>query len=88
MDTSDKRHQVFTLLFDTWDLFYPYLLKNEVIKFDTALAEKSLREIYFKQVSNFYLSNSIYSVDELEWIIKRGIDLTVCRLEFEQKGKK
>ena len=83
-----KSHQTFTLLLEScWDLFYPYLSNEDICKIDSALTERRLREIYCKQVSKFYLVTSINSVDELEWILKRGIDLTVCRLVFDCEGK-
>ena len=87
-ESISKRHLVFTLLLEScWDHFCLYLSKSDFRKIDSALTEKSLREIYFKQVSKFYLVNYIKSVGELEWILRRGIDLTVCRLIFEHEGK-
>ena len=84
----NKSHQVFTLLLDScWVLFYLYLSNEDICKIDSALTEKSLRELYINQVSKFYSVNNIYSVGELEWIMKRGIDLTVCRLDFDCEGK-
>ena len=78
-----KNRQVLTLLWgNRWDLFFPYLSNREIGKFDSALSEKSLRVTYFKQVSKFYLVNQINTTAEIEWILKRGIDLTVCRLAF------
>ena len=55
---------------------------DDICKIDSALTEKSLREIYFRQASKFYSINNIYSLVELELIMKRGIDLTTCRLEL------
>ena len=78
-----KSQQVFTMLLESfWNLFYPCLSNNDIGKIDSALTEKSLREIYLKQLNKFYLLNNIFSPAELEWIMKRGIDLTKCRLEF------
>ena len=86
--SESKGHQVFFLLLEScWVLFYPYLSNDDIGKIDSALTEKSLRELYIKQVSKFYLTNNIYSVGELEWIMKRGIDLTICRLEFGYEEK-
>ena len=83
----NKSHLVVTLLLDScWALFYLYLSNDDIGKIDSALTDKSLRELYFKEVSKFYLTNSICSFGELEWIMKRGIDLTVCRLAFEHEG--
>ena len=85
---SVKSHQVLTALFEScWDIFYPYLLNEDIGKLDSALTEKSLRKVYINRVSKFYLVNNIYSPSELEWVIKRGIDLTVCRLDFDEEGK-
>ena len=85
---SVKSHQALTALFEScWDIFYPYLLNEDIGKLDSALTEKSLRKIYAKHLSKFYLINNIYSPSELEWIIKRGIDLTVCHLDFDEEGK-
>ena len=82
-----KSRLVFTLLLEScWDLFYPYLLNEDIGEIDSALTEKSLRELYLKLVSKFYLVNSIYSTGELEWIMKRGIELTICKLEFKKEG--
>ena len=81
-----KSRLVFTLLLEScWDLFYPYFSNNDIGRIDSALTEKSLRELYIKRVSKFY--SNIYSVGELEWILKRGINLTVCRLDFDCEGK-
>ena len=86
--SESKGHQVFSLLLEScWDLFYPYLSNYDIGKIDSALTEKSFRELYLKQVNKFYVSNSICSVGELEWIMKRGIDLTICRLEFGYEEK-
>ena len=87
-ESISKRHLVFTLLLEScWQHFYRYLSKNDVGRIDSALTEKSLRAIYLKQVRKFYLVNYIKSFDDLKWILRRGIDLTVCRLIFENKGK-
>ena len=84
----DKSQQVLILLFEScWELFYPYLSNRNVWKLDTALTDKSLRNLYFKRLKEFYLERSIYSSAELEWIMKRGIDLTVVSLAFEFLGK-
>ena len=83
-----KSHQVLTALLEScWDIFFPYLLNEDIGKLDSALTDKSLRKIYAKHLSKFYLINNIYSPSELEWIIKRGIDLTVCLLDFDEEGK-
>ena len=66
-----------------WDHLYPYLSNNDLCKLDSALTEKRLRRSYFRQLERFYTVNSIFSDHELEWIIKRDIRLTVCRLEFD-----
>ena len=51
-----KNRQVLFLLLETcWDLFYPYLSKENIGKIDIAWTEKSLRGLYFNQVSKFYL---------------------------------
>ena len=88
-DNLLKSRQVFTLLLEScWEHFYPYLSNEDIGKIDSALTEKSLREIYLKQVSKFYLTSNIYSVGELEWIMNWGIDLTLCRLDFNYKCKR
>ena len=71
------------LLGSCGDRFFSYLLNEEVCKIDSALTEKILRPLHQHQACKFYLVNSILSSFELEWIIKRGIDLTICRLDFE-----
>ena len=72
-----KSQKVFNLLLEPcWDHLYPYLSNDDIGKIDSALTEKSLRELYFKQLSKFYSTNNIYSFGELLWILKRGIDLT------------
>ena len=88
-ENVSKSHQVFTLLLESfWDIFYPYLSNEDIGKIDSALTEKTLRELFIKQVRKFYLTSNIYSVDELEWIRRRGINLTFCRLEFTYQGNK
>ena len=62
---------------------FPYLSINDICKLDIAVTEKSLREVYFSRLDKFYTTHSIYSAHELEWILKRGVKLTVCRLEFD-----
>ena len=86
-ESVSKSQKVFIALLEScWDHFYPYLSNEDIGKIDSALTEKSLREIYIKQVSEFYRDNHISSPTELEWIMRRGIDLTVCRLDFDNKG--
>ena len=81
-----NRQVLFLLLEACWDLFYPYLLNDDIGKIDLALTEKGLRGLYFNQVGKFYLFNNISSVDELEWLMKRGISLTKCGLEIDSEG--
>ena len=79
--------QVLSLLLESaWEHFYPYLSNDDIGKIDSALTDKSLRELYFKQVAKFYVGRSILSSAELEWILQRCIDLNVCRLEFDSDG--
>ena len=79
----DKCQQVFNLLLETGrDHLYPYLLNDDIGKIDSALTEKCMREIYLNQASDFYLTNSIHLAAELDWIMKRGISLTICRLDY------
>ena len=82
----NSRRAFILLLESCWDIFYLFLSNEDIGKIDSALTEKSLREIYFIQVSKFYSTTNIYSVCELEWIMKREIDLTVCRLDFNSEG--
>ena len=79
--------QVLALLLESfWDHFFVYLSIEEIVKIDTALTEKSLRELYFRQVGKFYVDRSILAFAELSWILKRGINLTTCLLYFDSKG--
>lgn len=83
-----KSHQVFMILLGPcWDYLFPYLLNEDIGKIDSALNEKSLRRLYSYQASKFYLVNYILSIPELEWILKRGIDLTICRLDLGHERK-
>ena len=66
-----------------WEHLFPYLSNNDICKLDSALTQKILRETYLKRLRKFYKISSIYSIQELEWIMKRGARLTVCRLEFD-----
>ena len=78
-----KSRQVFMFLLGScWDHLYPYLLNEDISKIDSAITEKSLRRLYKYHACKFYLVNCILSYVELEWVLKRGIDLTVCRLDF------
>ena len=52
-------------------------------KLDSALTDKSLRELYLSQVRKFYLIREITTILELEWIMKRGIALVKCILHEE-----
>ena len=81
------------LLESFWEPLFPYLCFNDICKLDIAVTEKSLREVYFSRLGKFYTTHSIYSANELEWILKRGVKLAVCRLEFDsinaiQNGKR
>ena len=83
-----KSHQVFMILLGAcWDYLFPYLMNEDICKLDSALTEKSLRRLYTYQASKFYLVSNVLSTHELEWILKRGIDLTVCRFHFRYEGK-
>ena len=66
-----------------WEHLFPYLSNNDICKLDSALTQKILRETYLKRLRKFYKIGSIYSIQELEWIMKRGARLAVCRLEFD-----
>ena len=87
-ESMNKKKLVFMILLGScWDLFYPYLMNENIGQIDSALTEKCLRKLYLNQVSKFYLTNSILLEDELKWIIKRGISLTVCRLNFQYSAR-
>ena len=66
-----------------WKLFFPYLSNLEIGRLDSALTDRNLRKLYFNQVSDFYLTNTIYARAEFDWIIVRNISLTICRLDFD-----
>ena len=83
----NKSQQVLLLLLEAcWDLFFPYLSQQDIGKLDTALTDKSLRKMYFTRLNKFCDTYSIDSPIELEWVMKRGIDLTICYLDFDCKG--
>ena len=87
-ESMNKKNLVFMVLLGScWDPFYPYLMNENIGRIDSALTEKSLRKLFLNQMSKFYLTNSILLEDELKWIIKRGIELSVCRLDFQYSAR-
>ena len=45
-----------------------------------------MRKMLYEEVVRFYSYNKIGSMDELSWIVKRGIILTKCHLDFDVEG--
>ena len=83
-DNINKSRQVFDSLFGPWwEHLYPYLSNKEIGKLELILAEKSLRNLHINIINCFYLVNTINSPSELEWIMKREIELTICQLDFD-----
>ena len=72
------------LLRNCWELFFPYLSNQEIGKIDLVLTDIKLRRIYLNKVSDFYLTNKIYSFKELQWIFARNMSLTKCHLDFNR----
>ena len=84
VESVHRSNQALIVLLECcWDLFFPYLCNADLGKLDSALTDKSLRELYFSQLNKFYLIREITSLLELEWIIKRGIVLVKCLLDFQ-----
>ena len=86
LENMHKRRQVFDSLFGPWwEHLFPYLSNKEIGKLELILTEKSLRNLYLNIIKSFYLVNTINSPSELGWIMKREIELTICRLDFDGK---
>ena len=68
------------------DLFFSYLTNRELGLLDRAIKDVNLRKVFIQQAGLFYLNNSIGSLAELEWILKRGIVITKCHLDFDFEG--
>lgn len=64
---ASKGPQVLALLLESCLDFFPCLSNDDICKIDSALTDKSLRELYFNQVRRFYLDRSILSSSELAW---------------------
>ena len=62
------------------DYLTPYLNNNDIVRLDTAICNIALRKMFHRQVGLFYDKNEILSAEELEWILKRNIPLTTCRV--------
>lgn len=85
--TASTGHQVLSLLLESaWEHFFIYLSKMEIVKLDSALTDKSLRELYFNRISKFLSNRIIFSSAELAWILKRDVELTTCLLYFDFNG--
>ena len=86
---DDKWCKVLKLLLQSFgDSFFSYLTNRELGKFDSAISGSNinLRKLYIKEASIFYLNNKIESIHELRRIIKRGIILSKCHLDFAFEG--
>ena len=86
-----KSYKVFILLLESFkDLFLAYLTNRELGMLDRAITDVNLRKVYLKEASTFYLNNDVESLDELRWIVKRGIPLSKVHLSslcYELNGK-
>ena len=69
------------------DLFFSYLTNRELGVLDRVITDINLRKIYFQRAGLFYSNNKIQSLDELEWILMKGIVISKCHLAFEFEGK-
>ena len=63
------------------DYLISYLNNSDIIRLDSAICNIALRKMFHKQVGLFYEKNDILSAEELEWILKRNIPLTICRVK-------
>ena len=68
-------------------IFFSYLTNRELGILDRVITDINLRKIYIQQAGQFYSKNKIKFKDELKWIMKRGIVLTKCHLDFDFEGK-
>ena len=76
-------HKVLKLFLQSCsDLFFSYLTNRELGILDRAITDINLRKIYTQHAAVFYRTNRIQSFAELEWVMKRGIVLTKCNLDF------
>ena len=71
------------ILRNCWELLVPYLSNQDIGRLDLSIIHIKLRKTFFIKVSEFYLVNKIYSLKELEWILRRNITLTKCHLDFK-----
>ena len=85
---DSNSNKVLKLLLQSFNgLFFSYLTNRELGLLDTIITDVNLRQIYFKQAERFYLCNKIQSLDELNWILKRNINITKCHFDFDFEGK-
>ena len=75
------------LLLSCSDLFFPFLTNRELALLDRIITDISLRKLFFQQADQFYLKNKFKSLDELNWVMKRGFVITKCHLDFDFEGK-
>ena len=86
---DSKSYKVINLLLleSSYDLFSSYLTNRELGVLDNVISDINLRFVYLEQAARFYLYNKVQSLGELEWILKRNINITKCRLDFDCEGK-
>ena len=68
------------------DLFFSYLTNRELGVLDRVITDINLRKIFFQQAAIFYQRNKVTFLDEMEWILARGIVLTKCHFDFDFEG--
>ena len=86
-DDSSSYKVLKQLLQSCSDLFFSYLTNRELGILDRVITDVNLRNIYFQRAGLFYLNNKIKSLNEMEWILMKGIVITKCHLDFEFEGK-
>lgn len=86
MDSHFNKSSLSFVIYNCSKLFFPYLSNQDISKLDLALKNISLRKEYFNGVNDFYLFNSIYSVEELKWVLVKNVNMLKCHLEFDLIG--
>ena len=86
MDSHFNKSSLSFAIHNCSKLFFPYLSNQDISKLDLALTDINLRKEFFKGVSEFYLVNNIYSIEELKWIVIKNVNMIKCHLDFDLIG--
>ena len=59
-----------------------YYSLREVINLDTAINNSKIKQVFIEILPTYYTTQTIKNIDELKWLLKRGVNFTVCNLNL------